>query len=192
MADTPDTPPAKTAPKKSVGRPRKAKPVEATAASAPVVKATPVRKTPVRKVATTKATTAKATTSAKATKKPGNGASSTGWSAQIAPIKAKAGQAAKSATDALGAVDWKSHIDPIKEQAGKTAKSAAGVAKEKTGTAMQSLAKLISDTWHGRCKARPAIWRLCPPGRRIGCRRGGHAGQQGCRPVDERSARFRA
>ncbi len=146
MADTPDTPPAKTAPKKSVGRPRKAKPVEATAASAPVVKATPVRKTPVRKVAAAKATTAKATTSAKATKKPGNGAASTGWSAQIAPIKAKAEQAAKSATDALGAVDWKSHIDPIKEQAGKTAKSAAGVAKKKTGTAMQSLAKLISDT----------------------------------------------
>ncbi len=138
MADTPETPPVKTAAKKPVGRPRKAKPVEATAASVPAVKpvkAAAVRKTPVRKAP-----------AAKTAKKSGNGAASTGWAAQIAPIKAKAEQAAKSATDALGAVDWKSHIDPIKEQAGKTAKSAAGVAKEKTGTAMQSLAKLIADT----------------------------------------------
>lgn len=68
------------------------------------------------------------------------------WSARIEPIKAQAEKAAKSAMDTLNAVDWKAHIDPIKEQAEKTAKSAAGVAKDKTGTAMQSLAKLISDT----------------------------------------------
>ncbi|MDX3899442.1 MAG: hypothetical protein QHC40_02850 [Sphingobium sp.] len=74
------------------------------------------------------------------------GNAATGWSAQVAPLKAKAGKAAQTAADKLNEVDWKAHLDPLKEQAGKTAKSAADVAKGKTGTAMQSLAKLISDT----------------------------------------------
>jgi ElaB/YqjD/DUF883 family membrane-anchored ribosome-binding protein len=99
--------------------------------SSPAVKAAPIKTAATRKAAS---------------KAPANGTAAAGWTAQIAPIKEKAEQAAKAAADKLNAVDWKAHIDPIKDQAGKTAKSAAGVAKEKTGTAMQSLAKLIADT----------------------------------------------
>lgn len=73
-------------------------------------------------------------------------AGTAGWSAQIAPLKEQAEKAARTAADKFNEIDWKAHIDPIKEQAGKTALSAATVAKDKTGTAMQSLAKLISDT----------------------------------------------
>ena len=125
MADTPETPPAKRAKKPAAARAPKAKPVDPST--------TP---TPAKAAATRKAPAAK----------PGNGAAAHGWAAQIAPIKAQAEKAAKSAVDKLNAVDWKAHIDPLKEQASKTAKSAAGVAKDKTGTAMQSLAKLITDT----------------------------------------------
>lgn len=127
MADTPETPPAK--------RTRKAAPAKTpkkAASASTLVKAEPVKKAATRKSA--------------APKKPGNGAVSHGWTAQIAPLKAQAEKAARSAADKLNAVDWKAHIDPIKEQAGKTAKSAAVVAKDKTGSAMQGLAKLISDT----------------------------------------------
>ena len=134
MADTPGTPPIKRVKKTVAVKPVKAKPAKSAIAtpSAPAVKATPVKKASTRK--------------APAAKKPGNGAAAHGWTAQIAPIKAQAEKAAKVATDKFNSVDWKAHIDPIKDQAGKTAKSAAGIAKEKTGTAMQSLAKLISDT----------------------------------------------
>lgn len=130
MADTPETP--KRVKKMPVSTTVKAKPAKsaiATPSSAPVASA-PIKTAATRKAANTQ---------------PTNGAQA-GWADQIAPIKAKAEKAAKAATDKLNAVDWKAHIDPIKEQAGKTAKSAAGVAKEKTGTAMQSLAKLIADT----------------------------------------------
>lgn len=136
MADTPETPPVKRAKSAAAAKPAKAKPVKATNAVAPV-KAAPVKKAATRKAPAVKPTSAK---------KPGNGDATSGWTAQIAPLKAQAEKAAKVATEKLNAVDWKAHIDPIKDQAGKTAKSAAGVAKEKTGTAMQSLAKLISDT----------------------------------------------
>ena len=129
MADTPETPPAKRA-KKSAARTTKAKPIAPS--TAPKAQAT----APAKVAATRKATVAK----------PGNGAAAHGWTAQIAPLKAQAEKAARSAADKLNAVDWKTHIDPLKEQASKTAKSAAGVAKDKTGTAMQSLAKLITDT----------------------------------------------
>ncbi|KMS58453.1 hypothetical protein [Sphingobium cupriresistens] len=134
MADTPGTPPIKRVKKTAAVKPVKAKPAKSAIAtpSAPAVKAAPVKKAATRK--------------APAAKTPGNGAATHGWTAQIAPIKAQAEKAAKAAADTLNAVDWKAHIDPIKEQAGKTAKSAAGVAKGKTGTAMQSLAKLIADT----------------------------------------------
>jgi ElaB/YqjD/DUF883 family membrane-anchored ribosome-binding protein len=134
MADTPDTPPIKRVKKTPVAKPTKAKAAKSPIASpsSPAVKTAPVKKAATRK--------------APVAKKPGNGAASHGWTAQIAPIKAQAEKAAKVATDKFNAVDWKAHIDPIKEQAGKTAKSAAGVAKEKTGTTLQSLAKLISDT----------------------------------------------
>ncbi|SEJ59661.1 hypothetical protein SAMN05518849_11165 [Sphingobium sp. AP50] len=132
MADTPETPPVKRVKKATVAKPVKAKPAKSAVAAA-----TPVKTAPVKKAATRKAA---------APKKPGNGAASHGWTAQIAPIKAQAEKTAKAAVDKLNAVDWKAHIDPIKEQAGKTAKSAAGAAKDKTGSAMQSLAKLISDT----------------------------------------------
>ncbi|QGP80881.1 hypothetical protein [Sphingobium sp. CAP-1] len=130
MADTPETPPAKRGRKPAAV---KAKPVKGAVAAAPA----PVKSAPVKKAATRKAASPK---------KPGNGAASHGWTAQIAPIREQAEKAAKAAADKLNAVDWKAHIDPIKEQAGKTAKSAAGVAKDKTGSAMQSLARLISDT----------------------------------------------
>ncbi|WP_088183216.1 hypothetical protein [Sphingobium sp. Z007] len=130
MADTPETP--KRVKKMPVSTTVKAKPAKsaiATPSSAPVASA-PIKKAATRKAAITP---------------PSNGTHA-GWADQIAPIKAKAEKAAKAATDKLSAVDWKAHIEPIKEQAGKTAKSAAGVAKEKTGTAMQSLAKLIAET----------------------------------------------
>jgi ElaB/YqjD/DUF883 family membrane-anchored ribosome-binding protein len=129
MADTPETPPTKRARKASPAKPAKGQPVAAVdAAAAPAE--------PVKAAATRKAPAAK----------PGNGAASHGWAAQIAPLKEQAEKAAKSAADKLNAVDWKTHIDPLKDQATKTARSAAVVAKDKTGTAMQSLAKLITDT----------------------------------------------
>jgi ElaB/YqjD/DUF883 family membrane-anchored ribosome-binding protein len=132
MADTPETPPVKRGRKAAAPKVTKAKPTKA----ATTTTTTAVKAPPVKKAATRKAPA----------KKPGNGAASHGWSAQIAPIKAQAEKAAKAAADRINSVDWKGHIDPIKEQAGKTALSAAGVAKDKTGTVMQSLAKLISDT----------------------------------------------
>ncbi|WP_176595555.1 MULTISPECIES: hypothetical protein [Sphingobium] len=131
MADTPETPPVKRAGKASPAKTPKAKPAK-SAASGTLVKAAPVKTAATRKAATPK--------------KPGNGTAAHGWTAQIAPIKAQAEKAAKAAADKINAVDWKAHIDPLKDQASKTAKSAAGVAKDKTGSAMQSLAKLISDT----------------------------------------------
>lgn len=131
MADTPETPPVKRAGKASPAKTPKAKPAK-SAASGTLVKAAPVKTAATRKAATPK--------------KPGNGTAAHSWTAQIAPIKAQAEKAAKAAADKINAVDWKAHIDPLKDQASKTAKSAAGVAKDKTGSAMQSLAKLISDT----------------------------------------------
>jgi ElaB/YqjD/DUF883 family membrane-anchored ribosome-binding protein len=98
------------------------------------------------KSATPRSAAASTATSRSPAAKAGNGTVSHGWSSQITPIKEKAGQAAKSAADKLSAVDWKAQIDPLKDQAAKTAKSAAGVAKDKTGSAMQSLAKLITET----------------------------------------------
>ncbi|MEJ7927667.1 hypothetical protein WG908_12985 [Sphingobium sp. AN641] len=85
-------------------------------------------------------------TSSPVTENSGSTAGTSGWSAQIAPLKEQAEKAARTAASKISEVDWKAHIDPIKEQASKTAMSAATVAKDKTGTAMQSLAKLISDT----------------------------------------------
>ena len=129
MPDTPETPPAKRGRKPAADKPVKAKPAAAVATP------TPVEAAPVKPAATRTAPNAS-----------GNGTAAQGWSAQIAPIKAQAEKAAKTAKDKINSVDWKAHVDPLKDQAGKTAKSAAGVAKDKTGTAMQSLAKLISDT----------------------------------------------
>ncbi len=42
--------------------------------------------------------------------------------------------------------DWRAQADQIKAQAGKTAMAAAGTAKDRTGSALQGLSKLISDT----------------------------------------------
>lgn len=130
MADTPETPPAKRVKKASPAKAPKAK------LAKPALSGTLVKAAPAKAAAPRKAVAAK----------PGNGAAAHGWTAQIAPIKAQAEKAARAAADKLNTVDWKSHIDPLKDQASKTAKSAAGVAKDKTGSAMQSLAKLISDT----------------------------------------------
>lgn len=129
MADTPETPASKRTPKKTA----------VTKAAKPKAARTP---TPAKE---TVAAPRKPAAAAKPSNN-GNGAAHHGWAAQIAPIKSQAEKAAKAAADRLNAVDWKAHIDPLKEQAGKTAKSAAGAAKDKTGSAMQSLAKLISDT----------------------------------------------
>lgn len=133
MADTPETPSAKRARQAAADKPVKAKPIKgpvtATKAGG-AVKAAPIKTAATRKAAAT----------------PGNGTASHGWAAQIAPIKSQAEKAAKAAAEKLNAVDWKAHIDPLKDQAGKTAKSAAATAKVKTGSAMTSLAKLITDT----------------------------------------------
>lgn len=132
MADTPETPPAKRAKKDATEKPAKAKPVKASAV-------TPT---------TSPSSTPAAPIKAGPTRKPdaANGAGPHGLSAQIAPLKAQAEKAAKSAAEKFNSVDWKTQIDPLKEQAAKTAKSAAGTAKDKTGSAMQSLAKLITET----------------------------------------------
>ena len=121
MADTPETPPIKRTKKATAAEPAKG-------AAVTTSEATPAA--PIKTAATTSS----------------NGAASEGWTAQIAPLKEQAEKTARSAADKLSGVDWKTHIDPLKDQAAKTALSAAGVAKEKTGTAMQSLAKLITDT----------------------------------------------
>lgn len=134
MADTPEAP-KRGRPKKGVAL-KVAQPKRVSAATSTPVKPAAVKAAPVKKAATRKApVTAN-----------GNGVAGHGWSAQIAPLKAKAEKAAHAAADKFNEVDWKSHIDPLKDQATRTALSAAGMAKEKTGTAMQSLAKLISDT----------------------------------------------
>lgn len=122
MADTPGTPPAKRARKAPNPKPAKG------AGTAPKPAA------PLKVAATTSAPDTPA------------GKTAAGWTAQIEPIKAQAEKVVKTATEKLGAVDWKTHIDPLKDQASKTAMSAAGAAKDRTGSAMQSLAKLISDT----------------------------------------------
>lgn len=147
MADAPETPARKNvtkAPKKAAVKVAKAKPMKASAPVISAAKAAPVRKPRLNKASTKPA--------------------ATGWTAQIAPLKAKAEEqiaplkakagemkvkaenAARAASEKLQEIDWKAQIDPIREQAGKTAKSAAGYAKESTGTAMQSLAKLIAET----------------------------------------------
>jgi hypothetical protein len=65
-------------------------------------------------------------------------------------VTAKATTAASvaraKATSAVESVDWKGHAEDIKAKAEKTARSAADTAKDKTGSAMQGLSKLIADT----------------------------------------------
>ncbi|MEC9017291.1 MAG: hypothetical protein VYC29_05180 [Pseudomonadota bacterium] len=128
MVDTPETPPAKRGRKPAADKPAKAKPAK------PVITPERVGGAPLTVAAT------------QAPADEGSNGAESKWSAQIAPIKAQAEKAAKTAKEKINSVDWKAHVDPLKDQAGKTAKSAAIVAKDKTGTAMQSLAKLISDT----------------------------------------------
>ena len=120
MVDTPDTPPAKRAKKAPNPKPSK------SAGASPVA--------PLKTAATASAPVAPVDKAAAS------------WTSQIEPIKAQAEKVVKTATEKLNAVDWRTHIDPLKEQASKTAMSAAGAAKDRTGSAMQSLAKLISDT----------------------------------------------
>jgi ElaB/YqjD/DUF883 family membrane-anchored ribosome-binding protein len=60
-----------------------------------------------------------------------------------APIKKAA---TRKAPAAKSGTDWKAQAEQIKGQAGKAARTAADTAKEKTGTAMQGLSKLIADT----------------------------------------------
>lgn len=127
MVDTPDTPPVKSGKKAGGAKPAKAKSPTADVAAAPLTEVAPSEP---------------AIVAANAPEADGDSASR-GWTA---PLKAQAEKAARSAADTLNAVDWKAHIDPVKEQAGKTAKSAATVAKDKTGSAMQGLARLIADT----------------------------------------------
>lgn len=69
---------------------------------------------------------------------------------KAASAKKLASNAAAAATAAaekfVGSVDWKAQAEQVKTQAGKVARNAAATAKDTTGSAMQSLAKLISDT----------------------------------------------
>ncbi|WP_022682679.1 hypothetical protein [Sphingobium bisphenolivorans] len=130
MVDTPETP-APKGPKKTGAKADEGQAAD-TASTSTLVEAEP------EKIAATRSTS---TGNAN-----GDGAASHGWAAQIAPLKAQAEKAAKSAAEKFNAVDWKTHLDPLKDQASQTARSAAGVAKDKTGSAMQSLAKLITDT----------------------------------------------
>lgn len=133
MADTPNTPAKR-------GRPRK----DPTAPNVPKIKPvkdlsmTPTQLDPIP------AEPVKAGATRKAADKANEAVAS--LSAQIAPLKGKAKKAAQVAAEKFKEVDWKAQVDPLKEQAAKTAKSAAGVAKDTTGTVMQSLAKLIADT----------------------------------------------
>ncbi|MGD9812792.1 MAG: hypothetical protein AB7U35_15915 [Sphingobium sp.] len=53
---------------------------------------------------------------------------------------------AKGAADTVSSFDWKEQRDQVVGQATKTAREAANTAKARTGSAMQSLAKLIGDT----------------------------------------------
>ena len=61
-------------------------------------------------------------------------------------VKESAEKVKAAALKATENVDWKGHSDQLKDQATRTARTAADVAKDKTGSAMQSLSKLISDT----------------------------------------------
>lgn len=61
-------------------------------------------------------------------------------------VKASAASVKAAAVKATENVDWKAHGEQLKDQATKTARTAADAAKEKTGSAMQNLSKLISDT----------------------------------------------
>jgi ElaB/YqjD/DUF883 family membrane-anchored ribosome-binding protein len=67
---------------------------------------------------------------------------------KAAPIKkAPVRKAAtKKASANPSATDWKAQAEAIKGQASKTARVAADTAKEKTGSAMHGLSKLISET----------------------------------------------
>jgi hypothetical protein len=65
---------------------------------------------------------------------------------KAAPVKAAATRTKAKAKAKTSSTDWKAQADQIKAQAAKTARSAADTAKDKTGSAMQGLAKLISDT----------------------------------------------
>jgi ElaB/YqjD/DUF883 family membrane-anchored ribosome-binding protein len=65
---------------------------------------------------------------------------------KAAPAKAAATRTKANAKAKTSSTDWKAQADQIKAQAAKTARSAADTAKDKTGSAMQGLAKLISDT----------------------------------------------
>lgn len=104
----------------------------------PAAKKAPAGSTPAkpRKKAAPKASTASSTT------------------ATVKNAVTKAAAAASAAATAAGAritesvesVDWKAQAEQLKTQAGKVARDAADAAKDKTGSAMQSLSKLIADT----------------------------------------------
>jgi hypothetical protein len=98
------------------------------------------------KIAKAKADVSAASAEIKASARKAASKANAKLSEQVMPIKAQASETVRVAGEAIRSVDWKAQIEPIREQAGKTAKSAAVIAKDKTGTAMQSLAKLISDT----------------------------------------------
>ncbi len=89
----------------------------------------PARKTPGRKPAAAKVKT----TTASAAPKP--------RAAKATSTRGKA-----KAKTANGSAAWRTQANDIKVQAGKTARAAADTAKDKTGSALQGLSKLISDT----------------------------------------------
>ncbi len=135
MADTPENAPAAKRGKTS-----------ATVGDSNATTAKPVKAMKAKEAASTPVATTPAKTAATANAPDDSSSTAQGIAARMAPLKEQAGKIAKSATDTLNNVDWKAKVDPLKEQAGKAAMSAAGAAKEKTGSAMQGLAKLIADT----------------------------------------------
>lgn len=85
-----------------------------------------------------------------AKKAPAKKAASAASAAKPAKAAVPAAPAKKVATRKAPAAklgsDWKAQAEQIKDQAGKAARTAADTAKDKTGSAMQGLSKLIADT----------------------------------------------
>lgn len=98
---------------------------DSTPTDAPKPRRAYVRKAATKAAATPKPKSTKSTTKAKP-------------AAKGTTTKAKAAPVATS--------DWKAQAEQIKTQAAQAARNAAGTAKDKTGSVMQGLAKLISET----------------------------------------------
>lgn len=66
--------------------------------------------------------------------------------AKVTSAKTMATDKAQAAKDTVSAFDWKKQAEEVSAQAGKMARDTATTAKTKTSTAMDGLAKLITET----------------------------------------------